>query len=76
MKILNMPCWRRLQHPPSPAFTSGPNQAAEKAGAADHPDRLLAGLTGKVIELGAGNGLNVRKRLRSTGGLGWADRSS
>lgn len=36
------------------------SQAAEKAGADAHRDRLLAGLNGKVIELGAGNGLNFR----------------
>jgi ubiquinone/menaquinone biosynthesis C-methylase UbiE len=32
--------------------------AAEKAGAAEHRDRMLAGLTGRVVEVGAGNGLN------------------
>ena len=32
--------------------------AAEKAGAAEHRDRLLAGLTGRVVEVGAGTGLN------------------
>ena len=32
--------------------------AAEQAGAAEHRDRLLAGLTGRVVELGAGTGLN------------------
>jgi SAM-dependent methyltransferase len=30
----------------------------ERAGAADHRRRLLAGLSGRVIEVGAGNGLN------------------
>jgi ubiquinone/menaquinone biosynthesis C-methylase UbiE len=34
--------------------------SAEKAGAADHRRELLAGLSGRVIEVGAGNGLNFR----------------
>ena len=34
--------------------------AAEKAGAAEHRDRLLAGLEGVVVEVGAGNGMNFR----------------
>lgn len=32
--------------------------AAEKAGGTQHRDRLLAGLSGRVVEVGAGNGLN------------------
>ncbi|WP_042377951.1 class I SAM-dependent methyltransferase [Streptacidiphilus melanogenes] len=32
--------------------------ALEKAGIAEHRRRLLAGLTGEVVEIGAGNGLN------------------
>jgi SAM-dependent methyltransferase len=31
---------------------------AERAGAAAHRDELLAGLTGRVVEVGVGNGLN------------------
>src|SRR4051812_30752916 len=31
---------------------------AEQRGVADHRDDLLAGLSGRVLELGAGNGLN------------------
>ncbi|MBB1254830.1 class I SAM-dependent methyltransferase [Streptomyces sp. OF3] len=38
------------------AKLAGP--ALEKAGAAEHRGRLLAGLAGEVIEIGAGNGLN------------------
>ena len=34
------------------------SRAAELAGAADHRRRLLAGLTGGVVEVGAGHGLN------------------
>ena len=33
---------------------------AEHAGAAEHRDELLAGLGGRVVEVGAGNGLNFR----------------
>ncbi len=32
--------------------------AAERSGAAEHRDRLLDGLSGEVVEIGAGNGLN------------------
>lgn len=32
--------------------------AADKAGAAEHRDRLLAGLAGRVVEVGAGTGMN------------------
>jgi SAM-dependent methyltransferase len=32
---------------------------AERAGAAGHRDRLLAGLAGRAVEVGAGNGLNL-----------------
>ncbi len=38
------------------ATLAGP--VLEKAGIAEHRRRLLAGLTGDVIEIGAGNGLN------------------
>src|SRR5262249_9440351 len=31
---------------------------SERRGTAEHRDRVLAGLTGRVIEIGAGNGLN------------------
>ena len=36
------------------------SRGAEHAGAAEHRDELLAGLNGRVIEVGAGNGLNFR----------------
>ncbi|ATW47221.1 class I SAM-dependent methyltransferase [Streptomyces peucetius] len=39
------------------AKLAGP--ALEKAGVAEHRRRLLADLTGEVIEIGAGNGLNL-----------------
>ena len=34
------------------------SRGAERSGAAEHRDQALAGLTGRVIEIGAGNGLN------------------
>src|SRR2546423_10625469 len=34
------------------------SRGAERAGAAEHRDENLAGLRGRVIEIGAGNGLN------------------
>jgi ubiquinone/menaquinone biosynthesis C-methylase UbiE len=34
------------------------SEAAERRGAADHRRELVAGLEGRVLELGAGNGLN------------------
>lgn len=36
------------------------SQAMEQGGAAEHRDRLLAGLHGSVVEVGAGNGMNFR----------------
>src|SRR5919106_715317 len=38
------------------AKVAGP--ALDKAGITEHRKRLLAGLTGEVVEIGAGNGLN------------------
>lgn len=35
------------------------SEKGEERGAAEHRDRLLAGLAGRVVEVGAGNGLNL-----------------
>jgi SAM-dependent methyltransferase len=46
---------------PRPRFARmylGASARAEKRGATEHRKRLLAGLQGTVVELGAGNGLN------------------
>jgi ubiquinone/menaquinone biosynthesis C-methylase UbiE len=46
---------------PRPRFARmylGAAARAEKRGATDHRRRLLAGLHGRVVEIGAGNGLN------------------
>jgi ubiquinone/menaquinone biosynthesis C-methylase UbiE len=48
----------RVHHPIFARLYQRMSPAIEKAGAADHRDRLLAGLTGTVVEVGAGNGLN------------------
>lgn len=48
----------RVHHPIFARMYQRMGAAAEKAGAAEHRDRLLAELTGRVIELGAGTGLN------------------
>ena len=48
----------RISHPIFARFYGLISAGAEKAGAAEHRREALAGLRGKVIELGAGNGLN------------------
>ena len=47
-----------VQHPIFARIYTQFSQAAEKAGTAAHRDELLRGVTGRVIEVGAGNGLN------------------
>lgn len=47
-----------LQHPRFARFYIRLSQAAERHGGAEHRERLLKGLSGTVIEVGAGNGLN------------------
>ena len=48
----------RVRHPIFARMYQRIAAAAEQAGAAEHRDRLLAGLAGRVVELGAGNGMN------------------
>ena len=48
----------RVHHPLFARIYQRISAAAEEAGAAGHRDRLLAGLAGRVVEIGAGNGLN------------------
>jgi ubiquinone/menaquinone biosynthesis C-methylase UbiE len=47
-----------VQHPIFARIYARFSEAAEKAGNADHRAELLAGTSGRVIEVGAGNGLN------------------
>lgn len=46
------------RHPLFARFYQRLAGAAEKAGGAEHRTRLLAGLAGRVVEVGAGNGMN------------------
>jgi SAM-dependent methyltransferase len=48
------------RHPLFARFYTRLSAAAETAGAAAHRQELLNGLTGRVIEVGAGHGLNFR----------------
>jgi SAM-dependent methyltransferase len=47
-----------VHHPIFARFYARVGAAAEKAGAAQHRDELLADVRGRVIEVGAGTGLN------------------
>ncbi len=55
---MTAPNEERVRHPIFARVYQRFSAAAEKAGAAEHRDRLLAGLTGTVVEIGAGNGMN------------------
>jgi ubiquinone/menaquinone biosynthesis C-methylase UbiE len=48
----------KVHHPVFARIYQRLGKAAEAKGAAAHRDELLAGLTGRIIEVGAGNGLN------------------
>jgi ubiquinone/menaquinone biosynthesis C-methylase UbiE len=49
----------RIKHPVfARIYSKCAGPALDRAGAGTHRDRLLAGLSGEVIEVGAGNGLN------------------
>ena len=47
-----------ISHPVFARFYALISAGAEKAGAADHRREVLAELSGRVVEVGAGNGLN------------------
>ncbi|MCA2187579.1 class I SAM-dependent methyltransferase [Nonomuraea cavernae] len=48
----------RYQHPRFARMYERMSGQAERFGMAGHRDRLLSGLSGRVVEVGAGNGLN------------------
>lgn len=48
----------RFQHPRFARMYERISAESERRGTAEHRDRVLAGLRGRVIELGAGNGMN------------------
>lgn len=52
---------KEFQHPWFARVYEKISTAAERAGAGEHRDRLLAGLIGRVVEVGAGNGLNFAR---------------
>jgi len=50
----------RVRHPIFARVYERIAAGAERAGTAEHRQRLLAGLAGRVVEVGAGTGLNFR----------------
>ncbi|MEU0470255.1 class I SAM-dependent methyltransferase [Amycolatopsis sp. NPDC006131] len=48
----------RFQHPRFARMYERISAESEQRGTAEHRDQVLAGLSGRVIEVGAGNGLN------------------
>lgn len=48
----------QFQHPRFARMYERISAESERRGTAKHRDRVLAGLTGRVIEVGAGNGMN------------------
>ena len=49
-----------FQHPRFARMYERISAESERRGTAEHRDRALAGLSGRVIEVGAGNGMNFR----------------
>jgi ubiquinone/menaquinone biosynthesis C-methylase UbiE len=49
---------REVRHPLFARFFDRLAAKNEELGAAEHRDRLLSGVSGRVVEVGAGNGLN------------------
>jgi len=49
-----------FQHPRFARMYQKISAESELRGTAEHRDRVLAGLTGRVLEVGAGNGMNFR----------------
>jgi SAM-dependent methyltransferase len=49
-----------FQHPRFARLYEKISAESERRGTAGHRDRALAGLTGRVLEVGAGNGMNFR----------------
>jgi ubiquinone/menaquinone biosynthesis C-methylase UbiE len=50
----------RVHHPLAARLIERAMRQGEKRGQAEHRRRLLAGLTGRVVELGAGSGINFQ----------------
>jgi len=56
--VTTQPTAKAVHHPIFARVYARLSRGMERQGTADHRRRLLAGLTGRVIEVGAGNGLN------------------
>ncbi len=56
--MTTQPTAKAVHHPIFARVYARLSRGMEQQGTADHRRRLLAGLTGRVIEVGAGNGLN------------------
>src|SRR6266536_4635680 len=50
----------RVHHPIAARLIERAMRAGEQRGQAEHRRRLLAGLVGRVVELGAGTGINFK----------------
>jgi ubiquinone/menaquinone biosynthesis C-methylase UbiE len=57
---VNVTAEERVRHPIAARLIERTLRTAEKRGQAEHRRRLLAGLEGRVVELGAGSGINFR----------------
>lgn len=55
----------RVRHPVFARLYARIGGAAEAKGVGDHREEMLAGLSGRVVEVGAGNGLNFAHYPRS-----------
>src|SRR2546430_10018083 len=55
-----MPPEEKVRHPIAARLIERAMQAGEKRGQAEHRQRLLEGLSGRVVEVGAGSGINFR----------------
>jgi SAM-dependent methyltransferase len=58
-----------VKHPIFARFFARLSEKEERLGQAEHRRRLLAGLSGRAIEVGAGNGLNFRAYPPSVTGV-------
>jgi hypothetical protein len=61
MSDLSRESLERFQHPRFAKMYTDVSAESERRGGTEHRRRLLAGLTGTVIEIGAGHGLNFPK---------------
>src|SRR5205807_8974852 len=50
----------KVRHPIAARLIERAMRSGEEHGQAEHRQRLLAGLSGRVVELGAGSGINFR----------------